>query len=1295
MRNLRKSLALLLALVMCLSLGVTGFAADAPETAPAGDKITILYTNDVHTYIDSDITYSEVAALKDSYKNALLVDAGDHIQGTAYGSMDKGETIIKLMNAAGYDAATLGNHEFDYGMEGRINVTDKWAEYSYLSCNFYNELNGVAGESVLEAYKVFEIGGKKVAIVGITTPESFTKSTPAYFQDSNGKYIYGIAGGEDGSALYAAVQKAIDAAAAEADYVIALGHLGLDEASKPWTSKEVIANTTGLTAFIDGHSHSSIASETVKDKDGKDVLLTQTGEYLGAVGELTIYADGISARLITADDLAVTPDPEVKAIEDAWLKEVEAKLDVKIGETAITFDNYDADGNRLVRKQDTNTGAFAADALYYLFDDMGLDVDFAIMNGGGVRSKAVTGELTYLKMKEIHTFGNVACLQTVTGQQILDALEWGAKAAPGENGGFFHVSGLKYSIDTGIESTVQTDDKGVWVGGPTGEYRVSDVQVYDKASKTWVALDLEAKYNLAGYNYTLRDLGDGFAMFGGAVNVLDYVMEDYMVLANYVQAFEGGKVEATNSPLNAKYAGFGIDYTKVSDESRIAIEDSTAFNILFTNDVHTYIDSDITYSTVAALKDEYNALLVDAGDHIQGTAYGSMDKGKTIIELMNAAGYDVATLGNHEFDYGQEGRIAVTGEWAEFPYVSCNFYNEKNGVAGTTVLDAYKVLEIGGKKVAFIGITTPESFTKSTPAYFQDSNGKYIYGIAGGEDGKALYAAVQKAIDAAAAEADYVIALGHLGLDESSKPWTSEDVIANTTGLDAFIDGHSHSTVPGRTVEDADGNKVVLAQTGEYLDAVGLMSIGVGGITVELLTADDITVTPDAEVKAIEEAWLEEVDTQLGVKIGSTALTFDNYDADGNRLVRKQDTNTGAFAADALYYLFDNMGLDVDFAIMNGGGVRSKAVTGDLSYKTMKEIHTFGNVACLQTVTGQQIIDALEWGAKAAPGENGGFLHVSGLKYNIDTSVASTVQADDKGVWSGAPTGAYRVSDVQVYDKETKTWVAIDPEAKYNLAGYNYTLRDLGDGFAMFGGAVNVLDYVMEDYMVLANYVQAFEGGKVEATNSPLNAKYAGFGIDYTEVTDTSRITFEEKGLPFTDLKDGAWYMEAIEWAYGEKLVEGMTATTFVPNGDTTRAQLVTMLWRMDGAPEMEAAPEFTDVKDGVWYTDAIVWAAENKIVEGYDDGTFLPGNAITREQVAAILYRYAAYKEADVSAADDLADFTDADNITAYALDAVKWAVAEGLVTGMTDTTIVPAGVAVRAQIATFLMRLDALLAK
>lgn len=608
----RRSLALLLCLMLVCALAAPAAAA---QTGTSED-IVILYTNDVHTYIDGPLSYDVISGIKKEletqYAHVLLVDAGDHVQGTAYGSMDKGETIIQLMNAAGYDLATLGNHEFDYGMDGCMQIV-QWAQYPYVSCNFYEEVNGVREENVLPSYQIFDCGTEKLAIVGITTPESFTKSTPSYFQDESGNYIYGISGGEDGSALYADVQAAIDSAVAEgATKVIALGHLGDDLSSQPWTSGEVIANVSGLSAFIDGHSHSSVEGQNVTDKDGNSVVLTQTGQYFGQIGMMVISAEtgkittgfiGSEEILEPVVDESGNPvkdeegndqtevvgyrpvsdlytgaewcsDETVAAIKDQWIAKIGEQLGTVIGSTSLTLDNYSADGTRLVRSQETNTGDFAADALYYLFDNMDMDVDVAIMNGGGIRNEAVTGEISYQTCKTIHTFGNVACLQTITGQQLLDALEWGARTAgTGEEcGGFLQVSGITYKIDTQWPDSTQKDEKGVWIGGPTGGYRVHDVKVYNKETNAWDALDLEAHYNLAGYNYTLRDLGDGFNMFDGAVNVLDYVMQDYMVLANYVQAFEGGVVEASNSPLAEKYEGLLLDYSTVDGSGRIVME---------------------------------------------------------------------------------------------------------------------------------------------------------------------------------------------------------------------------------------------------------------------------------------------------------------------------------------------------------------------------------------------------------------------------------------------------------------------------------------------------------------------------------------------------------------------------------------------------------------------------------------------------------------------------------------------------------------------------------------------------
>ena len=548
--------------------------------------------------------------------------------------------------------------------------------------------------------------------------------------------------------------------------------------------------------------------------------------------------------------------------------------------------------------------------------------------------------------------------------------------------------------------------------------------------------------------------------------------------------------------------------------------DKSDVTILYTNDVHTYIDKQspkLTYAAIADLKQSYQnagkeVLLVDAGDHVQGTAYGSMDEGASIIKLMNAAGYDVATPGNHEFDYGMDRAKAIMKE-ADFPYLSCNWVDLRTTLR---VLPSVKVFVRGGRRIAFVGVTTPETFTKSTPAYFMDkAQRKYIYDIQGGEDGKKLYDAVQKAIDKAKLLADVVIGLGHLGVDPSSSPWTSEEVIAHTSGFDAFIDGHSHTVMENKQVQDASGKAVTLTQTGSYFANVGEMTIAADGtITTKLIPTHE---GMDAGIAAMQTSWVNTVDDMLGEKIAVGDSDFYVSDpATGKRRIRSAETNLGDFVADGIYTYFNEVEkLHCDVAIMNGGGIRADVPAGDWTFKTCKQISPFGNVACLMSVTGKQIQDALEFAARFAGvdgKENGGFLQVAGATYEIHTDIPNTVQTDEKNVWIGSATGTPRVQNVKIYDKASGSYLPLDPGATYALAGMNYTLRNLGDGFAMFDGAELIKDYVSEDYLVMSTYAMIFDGvdaaglPHLSSANSPL-AAYPGYLLNYEQPYGAGRIT--------------------------------------------------------------------------------------------------------------------------------------------------------------------------------------------
>ena len=548
--------------------------------------------------------------------------------------------------------------------------------------------------------------------------------------------------------------------------------------------------------------------------------------------------------------------------------------------------------------------------------------------------------------------------------------------------------------------------------------------------------------------------------------------------------------------------------------------DKSDVTILYTNDVHTYIDKQspkLTYAAIADLKQSYQnagkeVLLVDAGDHVQGTAYGSMDEGASIIKLMNAAGYDVATPGNHEFDYGMDRAKAIMKE-ADFPYLSCNWVDLRTTLR---VLPSVKVFVRGGRRIAFVGVTTPETFTKSTPAYFMDkAQRKYIYDIQGGEDGKKLYDAVQKAIDKAKLLADVVNGLGHLGVDPSSSPWTSEEVIAHTSGFDAFIDGHSHTVMENKQVQDASGKAVTLTQTGSYFANVGEMTIAADGtITTKLIPTHE---GMDAGIAAMQTGWVNTVDDMLGEKIAVGDSDFYVSDpATGKRRIRSAETNLGDFVADGIYTYFNEVEkLHCDVAIMNGGGIRADVPAGDWTFKTCKQVSPFGNVACLMSVTGKQIQDALEFAARFAGEdgkENGGFLQVAGATYEIHTDIPNTVQTDEKNVWIGSATGTPRVQNVKIYDKASGSYLPLDPGATYALAGMNYTLRNLGDGFAMFDGAELIKDYVSEDYLVMSTYAMIFDGADaaglphLSSANSPL-AAYPGYLLNYEQPYGAGRIT--------------------------------------------------------------------------------------------------------------------------------------------------------------------------------------------
>ena len=537
------------AAVMLSAAQVTAFADNGADSK----GIVILHVNDAHCGINADdetFGYADIAAYEAKLKaegyTTLLVDAGDYVQGDVIGTLSDGEYIIDIMNELGFDVATLGNHEFDYGMKQFKKLTEK-AKFDIVSSNF---IDLGTNKPVFDGWTLVEADGIKLGFVGITTPETVVKSNPSNFKNENGEFIYSFCAGDNGEELYSNVQASVDAAeAAGADMIVAVGHLGIDEQSSPWTSREVIKNTNGIDLFIDGHSHSLIESEIVSDENGDKVVLTSSGTKLQSIGAVTVSDGKITSELVEKGDYTVSEDAasaENKAyqaaskfiggIEEQYEKLVNtvvAKTDVN-----LTTMNPEKPEERIIRNSETNLGNLCADAYR---TQMGADIAF--VNGGGIRANIDSGDITYGEIIAVHPYGNSACLIEATGQEILDALELGSCSYPGESGGFLQVSGLTYEIHSYIPSAVVLTENKEFVK-VDGEYRVKNVVVNGEP------LDLDKTYTLASHNYMLKSGGDGYTMFKDNTILKDEVLIDNQVLINYIVDELGGSVgEEYANPL--------------------------------------------------------------------------------------------------------------------------------------------------------------------------------------------------------------------------------------------------------------------------------------------------------------------------------------------------------------------------------------------------------------------------------------------------------------------------------------------------------------------------------------------------------------------------------------------------------------------------------------------------------------------------------------------------------------------------------------------------------------------------
>lgn len=673
--------------------------------------------------------------------------------------------------------------------------------------------------------------------------------------------------------------------------------------------------------------------------------------------------------------------------------------------------------------------------------------------------------------------------------------------------------------------------------------------------------------------------------------------------------------------------------------------------VLHTNDVHGQVD---LYAKVAALKKDYEAkgadvILVDAGDYAQGTPYVSDSQGKTAIELMNAAGYDVVTLGNHEFDYGYANLQTIMKD-AKFKVV-CNIkYN------GKLAFDASYVVETkGGLKVGFLGLTTPETSTKAHPAKikgvtFMAQNALYSF-------------ATQEAADLKADGSDVVIALTHLGVDPESKPNRSTDLYANAKGIDFIIDGHSHT----KMTEGENGEPIQSTET--KLKYVGVVVIDNATKKIESneLIQLDGYANEDADTKAAADAIITDVDARLGAVFAKSEVELNGKRDPG---VRTQETNLGDLITDALlWYATKDGKLDVPadhiVAVTNGGGIRASIKAGDITMKDINTVLPFGNTVAVVYISGEKLLESLEAATQSAPTALGGFPQIAGINLSLCTGAAYDKQDE---TYPGGSTyyGPKSINRVTINSINGKPFRAKDTYAVVT----NDFMAAGGDVYYAFASSPKIVDTGTPMDEALVEFIKVKLNGVI--------------GKEYENAQGRLNMAV------FNDVPNNIWYTKAVNYVAEKSLMNG-TGASFKPMDSTSRAMLVTVLYRMAGSPEVEGkvSETFKDCVDGSYYANAVLWASQNNIVNGYGD-SFKPNQAVTRQEMAKILYGYDKVMEKAGETFAVQLTYTDLDSIAGWALEGVNYCTAAGYLSG-SNNAFSPKGDATRAMTAQVLMNMTA----
>lgn len=1282
MKKVTRILAVLLTVCMILSMIPAAFAgADTVKFAfvVTSDLHGQIYATDYTVAADQAGTYKRGLTRVSSYikemrteygENLFVADLGDTIQGApmtyyyAFNKLAEEQPAMKAFRTIGYDLWVVGNHEFNYGLsilnkqldditapadgaEKPVNVC--MANYLKAETNDKDKKDWATWRD-FAPYYIKEFNGVKVAIIGFGNP-----NVPKWDIPENWKGIY--------FADIIETYKHYEAEMLEkADMIAVFAHSGIGSDEGADFMERLVNETNTIDFAFSGHEHGNQVY-MAKNSDGKEIPILQPYTKARAVSQVVVtYNKADKTYELKAENV----NTEGKDLDTDLVNILKPYED-------DTWNNYmlnvigKSKGDYPAANLGTAPSAFVdlinTVQLWGAYDRTGKNTPddktddtmaqlsiTAPLTAGDNANLISTGDIHLGDMFGLYRFENWFYQIKMSGEEVHQWLEFAATKIKIDEAGKPTVSSgdlTYYDIIYGDGFTYDID-----YTAPIGA-RVKNITYKEaavKADDEFTVVVNNYRYN-GGGNYVawLNEHGCEFK-----ANDPDRVI--YSTQFDMLQGEDEGQARTlltryiedqttTNGGITPK-----IDSTwKLIDGTGDGIE------IFFTNDVHGAYEN---YAYAAEIM-KYGDLTVDAGDNIQGSVATTLTNGQCMVDLMKAVGYDLAVPGNHEFDYGFDRFLEIVkGE--NTPYVSANLWDK---TADKAVLDGYKVIEVGGKKIALVGITTPETLVKSTPAFFQNEKGEWIYDFCNDTTGEKLYKVVQENVDAAKkAGADYVIAVGHLGTDEQSEPWTSTSVIKNTTGIDALIDGHSHSTFT-EVKPNKDGKDVVVAQTGTKLENVGRLLIDKDGkITAELIPVVKGAAPADADVAKVVADIKAAVDAKSAEKVAVSEVDLTVNDPDtGKRAVRNAETNLGDMCADAYRSL-----LGTDIAFVNGGGVRADIKKGDVTYGDIIAVHPFGNMACSIKVTGAKIWEALELGASAHPGESGGFLQVSGIEYTINDGIESPVIKDENGVFTGLKEGAaHRVIDVKIGGKP------LDEKAVYTLGGHNYMLKNGGDGYAMFKGCEVIKDEIAVDNEVLIRFIRDELKGTVKADSIYANARGEGRIKVINEL--------------FTDVKADAWYHDYVVKMADAGIVNGVGNGKFDPDGQLTRAQIATMLYRLAGEPEVEGECTFSDVKKGSWYDKAVTWAETNSIVNGVGGGKFDPDGKVTREQFVAMMYRWAGSPETE----GDLSAFADAKTVSGWAEAAMKWAVENEIIGGSKidgKLSIDPKGNATRAQAAKIL---------